>query len=302
MNKTFVELLKKLLPAEHVSEVVKAVEGMIAEEVNKLEADFNAKLQEAYDTVSEEVAQVQETAYVGYKQAIDLIMSQQMQMEAMREEFDNDLDAGFYEAWEMIKAEEAKNKDVELEIYKEFDQRLRAMNDFYVEKIDAFLQLQNAEIYEHARQHILHDPRMLEHRVALDKILEVAASFLSEEDFAGATSSKLEEANAALQKMREDMRVLEARNIRLSSQNTRLSENLRETKQYITESTQVERKERARTGRNASGRGQRVLGNEQVIAEYNNPQLPSRSEDQTLIESNDVLNDLLVLSGLKQAD
>jgi hypothetical protein len=298
----FVAILKKLIPAEHVNEVVKAIESMVAERVAKVEADFNAKLQEAYDTVSAELAEAEAIAEAGYQQAYDLIMDQQLRIEAMQEEFDNAIDEGYEEAWEMLKAEESKNKDIEVEIYKEFDQKLRAMNDFYVEKIDAFLQLQNAEIYEHARRDILNDPRMVEHKVALDKIVEVAAAYLSEEDFQGATSGKLEEAYGMVQKMREDLRVLEARNVRISTQNTRLQEQVREMHGMMSESTQVERRERARTARSASGRGQRVLGNEQVIAEYNNPQTRRSEDDQSLIESNDVLNDLLVLSGLKQAD
>lgn len=298
----FVAILKKLIPAEHVNEVVKAIENMVAERVAKVEADFNAKLQEAYDTVSAELAEAEAIAEAGYQQAYDLIMDQQLRIEAMQEEFDNAIDEGYEEAWEMLRAEESKNKDIEVEIYKEFDQKLRAMNDFYVEKIDAFLQLQNAEIYEHARRDILNDPRMVEHKVALDKIVEVAAAYLSEEDFQGATSSKLEEAYGMVQKMREDLRVLEARNVRISTQNTRLQEQVREMHGMMSESTQVERRERARTVRSASGRGQRVLGNEQVIAEYSNPQARRSDDDQSLIESNDVLNDLLVLSGLKQAD
>lgn len=298
----FVAILKKLIPAEHVNEVVKAIENMVAERVAKVEADFNAKLQEAYDTVSAELAEAEAIAEAGYQQAYDLIMDQQLRIEAMQEEFDNAIDEGYEEAWEMLKAEESKNKDIEVEIYKEFDQKLRAMNDFYVEKIDAFLQLQNAEIYEHARRDIINDPRMVEHKVALDKIVEVAAAYLSEEDFQGATSSKLEEAYGMVQKMREDLRVLEARNVRISTQNTRLQEQVREMHGMMSESTQVERRERARTVRSASGRGQRVLGNEQVIAEYSNPQARRSDDDQSLIESNDVLNDLLVLSGLKQAD
>lgn len=301
MNKNFEALLKKLIPAEHVNEVIKAVEDMVLQVEAKVtatkEAEYNAKLQETYEQVSQEMAEAEEVAYAGYQQAHDLLMHQEQRIETMQEEFDNQQDKDFEEAWSMIKSAEQDKKNVEVEIYKEFNQKLHAMNDFYVEKLDAYLQVQNAEIYENARHHLMSDPRMVEHKVALDKIVEIAAGYLSEEDFQGATSSKLEEAYSFAQKMKEDMRVLEARNIRLSTHNTKLQEKVHS----LTESTQVERKERARTARTASGRGQRVLGNEQVIAEYSNPQART-SDDDTLIESNDVLNDLLVLSGLKQAD
>ena len=46
--KTITEALKKILPAEHVNEVAKAVESMMAEQVKGLEKEFQAKLEEAY--------------------------------------------------------------------------------------------------------------------------------------------------------------------------------------------------------------------------------------------------------------
>lgn len=301
-NKNLENLLKKLLPAEHVSEVVAAIEGMVAEQASRLEAQYNENLKKAYDQVSEEMAEHEAEGYAGYEQALACVMDANLRIENMRNENENHVDKICQEAWEKLEAVEAEKNKLEVEIYNEFNNKLKNMNDFYVEKVDAFLQLQNAEIYEHARRDILNDPRTVEHKVALDKIVETVSSYVSEENVSSVSAHKVEEAFATVQKLREDMRVLEARNVRLSTANNKLNEEVRAAKTQISESTQVNRQERARTAKNVSGRGQRVLGNEQVIAEYNNPQLPKHDDDQNLIESNDVLNDLLVLSGLKQSD
>jgi hypothetical protein len=56
------------------------------------------------------------------------------------------------------------------------------------------------------KRDILNDPRMAEHKVALDKIVEVTSQYLSDEDFNGATSSKLEEALKSVEEMKGQLR------------------------------------------------------------------------------------------------
>jgi hypothetical protein len=139
------------------------------------------------------------------------------------------------------------------------------------------------------------DPRMAEHKVALDKIVEVASNYLSDEDFNVVTSSKLEASIKNMEDMKGQMKILEARNIRLSTDNTKLNEGLRQAKDLLTENAKAgtsekndkviaEQKERVQKGKNATGRGQ-VADDNVVIAEYN-----STDSD---------MDQLLVLSGLK---
>lgn len=304
MNKIF-EALKKLLPADQVREVAKAVEDMVAEEVARLEAEYNQKLTEAYDSVSDELQAAEATAEEGYKQAYGIINDLMVRLENVNEEWENVVEEEYEKAWGMIQAAEAKNENLEVQIYEEFEGKLKQMRDFMVDKVDQFLQLQNAEIYEHARRDVLNDPRLVEHKVALDKIVEVASQYLSEDDFAGATSARLADTQKAVEDLKGHLRVLEARNVRLSTQNTKLNEAVRELSSTLNESTRVERTERARTAKNASGRGNRALGRgEQILAEYNANVPANRSDDQeqNIVESNDVLNDLLVLSGLQESN
>jgi hypothetical protein len=57
----------------------------------------------------------------------------------------------------------------------------------------------------------MNDPAMAEHKVALDKILEVASDYLDAEDSTFATSSKLTKFAATLDEHKGQMKILEAR-------------------------------------------------------------------------------------------
>jgi hypothetical protein len=188
-------------------------------------------------------------------------------------------------------------------MYEEFNNRLKRMKDMFVEKFDQFSQLQYAEIYEAARRDIMNDPRMVEHKVALDKIIDIVGNYVSEEDFAGVNSTKVNEAFKAVEDLKGQVRVLEARNVRLSTQNTKLNESVRSLEKTLNENTQIEKQERKRVAGTASGRGSKVLSGvkEQVIAEYHNPAAQQQDDDgQSLVENNAALEDLLALAGLSE--
>lgn len=299
MNKLYEEL-QKLIPADQIRGVTRAVEEMIAEARAELESEFNGKLNEAYEQVSQELATTEATAEEGYKQAYQIINDLQLRLENQKDEFENSMDEGYEEAYQMLQAESTKNNKLELEIYEEYENKLKQMRSFFVDKVDAFLQLQNAEIYEHARKDCMSDPRLVEHKVAMDRIIDVIGTYVSEDDFAGVTSSKLTEASKTVEDLKGHLRVVEARNVRLSTQNTNLQEEVRQAKGLLNENSKVERKERTGIAKNVSGRGQKVVARDQIISEFALPQ-PNKS-DQTLVENNEVLNDLLVLSGLKHSD
>lgn len=299
MDKIY-EALKKILPADQVREVAKAVEELVAEARYQLEDEYNNKLNEAYEQIANEMSSTEATAVEGYQQAYRIISDLQLRLEHQQEEFENALEEGYEEAYQMLQQEQAKNANIEVEVYDEFENKLKQVRKFMVDQVDKFLHLQNAEIYEQARRDILNDPRMVEHRVALDRIVEVASQYISEEDFAGATSSKLADVTKKVEDLTGHLRVLEARNVRLSTQNTKLNEQVREFNNLLNENTRAERTERAKKPRNVSGRGNRALGRgEQILTEFNHNRSQSQEElDQTFVE-HEALNDMLVLSGLK---
>ena len=306
MEKTIVSALEKLLPKEQINEVAAAVSEMLESAKTDMETEFNKNLEEAYTQLSGELAEAEKTAYHGYQEAYEIINDLKTRLEIQKEEFESTLEEGYEEAYQMLLAER-KNKDsIETNLYEEYDSKLAEMKNYIVEKVDQFLQYKGAEIYEQARRDLINDPRLLEHKVALDKIVNIASDYLSDEEKAFGTSRKLEDASKQIEELRGQLRIMEARNIRLSTDNTRLNESTKRATNMINESKMAaiknnavaktaskkaqfisEQNERVAKVKNASGRGHTDTENVQVIAEFND-------------NSNGVVNELLVLSGVKK--
>ena len=292
------EALQKILPAEHVNEVRKAVEDMMAEQYKGLETEFQNKLDEAYSQISEEKTRAEVVAEQGYQQAYEIIGSLMTRLDEQRSEFETALEEGFEEAYNELQAEKGKNGNIEVELYEEFDKKLQEMKEFMVDKVDQFLGLQEEEIYEHAKRDVLNDPRIAEHRVIVAKMSEMLSDYMDNDTVKNVSSAKVEEAYKQLESLKGQLRIVEAKNVRLSSHNNKLNEQVREANDLITEATKVERKERTSKAKNASGRGNRV-GADQILSEYAAP--ASEGKDQNLTEGNDSLSDLLVLAGLEES-
>ncbi len=295
MADKIVDALKKLLPEDQITEVASAVSDMLETSKKELEAEYNEKLEEGYKQLSKEMSTAEETAYQGYQEAYGIIADLRNRLEMQRDEYNKALEEGYEEAYQMLLQERDKNNTLEVDMYEEYDKKLTEMKDYIVDKVDQFLQFKGTEIYEQAKRDVLNDPRMAEHKVFSDKIVELASKYLSDEDHALATSSKLDESRQLNEEMRGQLRIMEARNIRLSNDNTKLNETVRHAQELITEQKQVrteqkktkvitEQKERAQKGKNALGRGHTNTEEGVVIAEYNNP--------------NSEINELLVLSGV----
>jgi polyhydroxyalkanoate synthesis regulator phasin len=298
MDTKIIESLKKILPEEQVNEVASAIGEMLADSQENLEQEYNKNLEEAYSQLSGELAEAEKTAYHGYQEAYEIINDLRSRLEVQKSEFEKTIEEGYEEAYQMILAERNSKSKVEVDLYEEYDQKLSEMKNYIVEKVDQFLQLKGGEIYEQARHDLMNDPRIVEHKVALDKIVNTVSNYLSDEERTFATSSKLDEATKSIDELRGQIRMLEARNIRLSTDNTRLNETVRKTNNVLTESRKMaavetkkakvltEQKERATKTKNASGRGHINTENVQVIAEYNS--------------NNGEANELLILSGVKK--
>jgi HD-GYP domain-containing protein (c-di-GMP phosphodiesterase class II) len=294
-----VEALKNLLPENEVNEVANAVGEILEQAKEKLEAEYNQKLEEAYAELTGELAEAEKIAEQGYEEAYAIIGDLRNRLEVQGQEYKDALEEGYEEAYQMLKSERAKNENLEVEMYEEYDQKLAEMKEYIVDKVDQFLQLKGHEIYEQARRDVLSDPRLAEHKVALDKIVNIATGYMSDEEFGGVNNEKIEEASREIEALKGQMRILEARNIRISTENTKLNEAVRQAQDLITESRKVvskekkaavltEQNERALKAKNVSGRGN-LSSDNVVISEHNNASAGNSDMDQ-----------LLILSGLKQ--
>jgi hypothetical protein len=294
-----VEALKNLLPENEVNEVANAVGELLDQAKASLETEFNSKLEEAYAELTSELAEAENIAEQGYEEAYAIIGDLRTRLEIQGQEYKDALEEGYEEAYQVLKSERAKNENIEVNMYEEYDNKLSEMKEYIVDKVDQFLQLKGSEIYEQARRDLVSDPRIAEHKVALDKIVNIASNYLSNDDFSEINAEKAEEATRQVEQLKGQMRILEARNIRISTENTKLNEAVRQAQDLITESRRVvtrerksnvlsEQKERTMKAQNVTGRGNNASDNV-VIAEYNNNNTSNSDMDQ-----------LLVLSGLKQ--
>lgn len=292
------EALKSLLPEDQVKDVSEAIEGYLSEAKTEFEKEYDNKLKEAYTEMTEEKGSDEAVAEQGYQQAYAIIQDLRNRLELQKEEFEAALEEGYEEAYKHIKEEQGKNSTIEVEMYEEYETKLNEMRDYVVDKVDQFLQFKGKEIYEQARRDVVSDPRMVEHKVTLDRIVELASDYISDDEYATAASSRLNEVEKNADDLKGQMRILEARNIRLGSQNTKLQEAVRESATLLTEqalaSTDNGKKERVARATQASGRGKKVADSE-LIAEYGDGN--EAADDDVLVER-DEYHDLKVLSGL----
>lgn len=299
-----VEALTKLLPEDAVADVTEAVKTELESAKQSLETEFNTKLEDAYAELSEELKSAEETAIKGYKEAYAIITDLRARLETQQKEFEASMEEGYEEAYQMLQAEKGKNENLEVEMYEQFDKKLQEMKEYMVDKVDAFLQYKGTEIYESARKELENDPRTSEHKVALDKIVECVANYIGDEDATTASNSKAEELARKVEEAKAQVKILEARNIRLSAENTKLNEAVREQQKVLTESVKSEKKERTEKAKNAQGRG-RAVSETEVVAEWTGDEPAKKTDaDNTLVESidPDLLRQMQVLAGTKKAD
>jgi len=259
--------LSGLIPEDAQEKVSGAMSAFVEEAVAKLEAEYNAKLEEAYKQVADEKATDEKTAEEGYGQAWEIITDLRERLEVQKEEFEQALEEGYEEAYQMLQEERAKNDTLEIGLHEEYEKKHQEIKEYMIDKVDQFLSLQGEKYYEMAKRDVLNDPAVAEHKVAFDRILEVAANYLSDEDFAYATSSKIETLAKQVDDQKAVVRTLEAKNFRLATENQKLNEAVRQQGRVLTENVNTEKKARLEKVKQAEGRGQINQDRQVVIGE-----------------------------------
>jgi hypothetical protein len=291
MNK-IVEALKKLLPEDHLKEVSSAVEEMLEESKKEIEeskeTEFNKKLEEAYSELTGELASAEKIAEQGYEEAFAIITDLRNRLEIQREEFEKTLDEGYEEAYQMLLAERAKNSSIEVGLYEEYDKKYSEQKEYFIEMIDKFLLTKGPELHEQIRRDLVNDSRYAEHKVALDKIADILSGYLTNEDISLATGTKLEDASRQIEEQKAQIKLIEARNVRLSMDKTKLEEAVRHNNEVITESKKNEKNDKIKKAQNVSGRGNIVAeADTKIIAENNNESASAKDTNKSsvLVES-----------------
>ncbi len=269
-NKSTEQVLKALaglIPEDAQKVVEEAISKFLEDTTAELEKEYSEKLEEAYKTITEEKAADEATAEQGYAQAWEIITDLRDRLEIQKEEFEQALEEGYEEAYQMLQEERSKNDTLEVSLYEEYDKRMNDVKLYMVDKIDQFLALQGEKYYEMAKRDVLSDPAVAEHKLAFEKMLEVAQNYLSDEDFAYATSSRIDGLQKSLTEQKNHIKALEAKNMRLATENHTLTEAVRHQSQRLDESRVSERTARTQKAQKAEGRGQGHLDRQVVIGE-----------------------------------
>lgn len=248
--------LAGLIPEDAQKTVEEAVSKFLENAVAELEKEYSEKLEDAYKTITEEKAADEAIAEQGYTQAWEIITDLRDRLEIQKEEFEQALEEGYEEAYQMLQEERSKNDTLEVSLYEEYDKRMADVKEYMVDKIDQFLALQGEKYYEMAKKDVLNDPAVAEQKLAFEKVLEVAQNFLSDEDFAYATSGRIDQLAKQLDEQKVHIKTLEAKNMRLATQNQQLTEAVKHQHAVLTEAKNNERTARTQKAKNAEARGQ----------------------------------------------
>jgi len=249
--------LSGLIPEDAQNDVSTAISSFLENAVAELESEYETNLKEGFAQHQQDLKEAKKIAEAGYAQAWDVIEDLRGRLEVQKEEFEEALEEGYEEAYQMLTEERAKNDTLEVDLYEEYDRRFTDVKEYLVDKLDQFLQLQGGKYYDMAKRDVINDPAVAEHRVAFDKIIETVSAYISDEDHAFATSSKVDGLAKQLDETKGQLKILEGKNMRLSMENTKLNESVRHTQEVINESVaRGDRKARLEKARKAEGRGE----------------------------------------------
>lgn len=289
MRKNQEQLLKALeghIPADARDAVEKAATEFVESIVADLEADkeeeYKATLEEAFEEHQKELNEAEKIAEESYAKAWSIISDLRDRLEIQAEEFNTQLKEEYEVAYSMIQEERAKNDSLETDLHEYYEKRYKDVREFMVDKLDLFLQKQDEKYYEAVRKDLMDDSTVLEHKVAFDKILDIAGNFLGDEDRTFATTSKVEGLAKELDDLKGKIKIVEGKNMRLSMENDKLNEVVRKSEKMLTESAgMAERKNRLEKAKQVEGRGDVMLDRKVVIGEQKDE--PAKNSRQGVI-------------------
>ena len=233
--------------------------------VSNVKSEYDARLQEAKNEMEAKRVNDWEVAKKGYAQAQEIIEDLRERLKLQAEEFKTEMNEEFSKAWNEILAERQKNLELEGRLYEQYNNRLKEGNEHIIDKLDEFLGEMGEEYYEAAKNEVLNDPCLAEHRVAFDKVLEIASRFVTEEDSLLNTNNRVEDLSRKLELAEAAKQRVESKAMRLMTENHQMQQFLKETKAIIEQNVLNEQNERLANARKVEGRGKTVIEPEREV-------------------------------------
>lgn len=285
-QETIMEALAGLIPAEAAEKTTNAIATLLDESVKAIEAEAEKNLEDAYATVAAERAEDWKTAEAGYAQAYEVIEDLRNRLTLQKEEFESHMTNEFGVAKKMLEEEKSKNENLEQAIYEDMNKKLQESREWLIDKVDAFLAKQGEEYYEAARREVLSDPCLAEHRVALERVIDVVGDFVgADKEYVG--GQKAAELTRSLEQAEIAKQRLEAKNHRLMRENTDMQKLVVEAKQMVEGKLLMEQQERQAKAKKVQGSGKVVMSErEVVIGEAADQKQNATTEDKNVITEN----------------
>ena len=281
------EVLSDLVSNESQEAVTLAVTSLLDETVAELKAnyeeEYNARLEEAYAAIVDERRADRQVAIEGYQQAYSVITDLRNRLKAQETEMNSTLEEEYGKAYEKFVEEQKKHEQEIQEMYEHFNQKSQDIQSYIIDKVDEFLGEMGQEYYESVKSEAVKDPAVNKDKLAFQKILEVAAKYLTEDDLESNQDNK--EMQQQIESLELSKKQLESRNMKLLTENQKMQSYLKDTKVLLEQYAAQEKNERLDEASKVEGQGLASVEpkREVVIGE----QTEVNKEETTKNENND---------------
>lgn len=281
------EAIADLVPGDLKTELSHSIEEWASNVVAEIDAEYEAKFEEAQAAHDADLQAVKQKVLESYADAHQMLHELAQQKEDIKAEAKRVISEGFEEAFQMLKAQERNSEASELELYEEFDGRTGRIREFYVDKLNDYLNEKIPQIEEMVAHKVAASPAVSESTRVVERVLEAVSPMIAN----GHRFAKADNTARQLAEAQARVRILESKNMKLGTEVKKLNEVARRSEELIRENVEAERRARREVARNAQSQGQRVVEDKVITETTNRPHTEAngrrqgRKGEMTLLET-----------------
>lgn len=165
-----------------------------------------------------------------------VIAGLEKQIQTMRDEFEVQMDEGYQEAYEMLCEERQIRELLEVQLYEEYDKRLKDMKTVVVDKVHQFLAHKWEEFAQAGMDELAHKLDIWRKAITPAEIVEAALEQgVFPQPPVDVPGDEWKNICNLVEHLKTQIKLLEARNIRLQVENAKLNEAVREMGEVMAE-------------------------------------------------------------------
>ncbi len=234
VTQKIMESFKGMIPEDQAYNVEQAISEFVGETELKIKSEYEKTLEESYKEWDEQLREarqegenkareIEAIALEGYQEAKNMLEEKEEEMIVQKSEFENFLEEQYSIAGTMLEEERNKNEEIEQNLYEAYSQQVEDIKEDLVNKIDSFLNDRIEEISNAVRKELKNSPEVLENKVAFDRIKDIVAASLTPNEISNTASSKVEELEEGIDHLKNEIKALKAKNLRLTTENAQFN-------------------------------------------------------------------------------